>query len=127
MQRILQQDKYIRGVAQLNNNIYVLHNTFLAVYDAVSFERLEDIEVSLEEGRPADCQSIAACSVNQCLFIADRWPLDTASYTGSYTGDGIIRLEIKNGGKTVTWMNTTVNVMYNKKFVHLYSNIISTK
>ena len=67
MQRLLQQDEYgTYGVAQLNNNLYVLHNTFLTVYDAVSFERLEDVELSLNRN-PIRGHSIAACSVNQCL------------------------------------------------------------
>ena len=116
MQRILQSDEYCTyGVAQLNNNIFVLHNTFLAVYDAVSFERLGDIRLLLNRN-PIRCDSIAACSVNQCLYVAGR-----------YNGGGIVRLEIKNGEKTVKWMNKALNVMYNKNCVHLYSYIVNTK
>ena len=121
MQRILQPDKYIyldediSDVAQLNNNIYVLHYTFLAVYDAVSFKRLKDVKLLLKRN-PIRGDSIAACSVNQCLYVAGR-----------YSGGSIIRLKINNGVKTVIWMKTTVDVMYNKKFVHLYSNIVIKK
>ena len=114
MQRILQDEYGTIGVAQLNNNIYVLHNTFLTVYDAVSFERLEDVKLSLNRN-PIRGDSIAACSVNQCLYVGDRYK------------SGIIRLYIKNGGKTVQWMKKALNVMYNKNCLHLYSNIVSTK
>ena len=115
MQRILQPSGHTTGVAQLNNNIYVLSSTILTVYDAVSFERLGDVVLALKENL-SHGHSIAACSVNQCLYIADR-----------YRDGSIIRLEIKNGGKTVKWMNTTVDVMYNKNCVHLYSYIVNTK
>ena len=107
----LLQNKRTAGVAQLNNNIYVLplDRTFLAVFDAVSFERLEDVELSLKEGfdklTKVKAFSIAACSVNQCLYVLHR---------DDYC---IFRLEIKNGGKTVKWMGTAARVMCNNNFL----------
>ena len=107
MQIRLLQYKSTLGIAQLNNNNYMLfhEDTFLPAYDAVSFERLEDVELSLEEGRPADGHSIVACRVNQCRYVAD-------------IGDNCIpRLEINNGGTTVKWMNQVVLVMCNNNYV----------
>ena len=80
-------------------------DTFLAVYDAVSFERLEDVEVSLEEGGPADGHSIAAYRVNQCLYVAD------------IGNNCILRLDINNGGITVKWINQIVLVLCNNYYV----------
>ena len=97
LRRIL-QDIRTAGVAQLNNNIYVLlrdflNHTFLTVYDAVSFERLEDVELSLKEGEHVKGFNIVACSVNQCLYVVD------------IDNNCILRLEIKNEGKAAKWQS----------------------
>ena len=55
--------------------------------------REQRVATALEEGRPADGHSIAAYSVNQCLYVAD------------IGNNCILRLKINNGEITVKWMN----------------------
>ena len=94
-QKKLEIRKSVVGLAQLNNIIYVLHEwcDTLSVFDCVSFERLDDVKLMRQTGKSIHVDSIAACSINQCLYLAD------------VINKCILRLEINNGEKTVRWIN----------------------
>jgi len=71
--RRLQTGGEVKGVAQLDGLMYVIHrlNTLL-VYDSVSFVQLKEVLVQLKGRDSSDLADIAACRINHCLYVSDN-------------------------------------------------------
>jgi len=89
------------GVTQLDNKIYVTlqRSTSLLTYDAMSFVKLGDVELTLQDGEPIDIQDIASCSRNHCMYVTDR--------------NNLCTLRLTDEGRTViNWLDKYALVRY---------------
>jgi len=100
-------DTRVVGVTQLDNKIYVTlqQSTSLLTYDTVSFVKLGDVELILEDGEPIDILAIAACSRNHCMYATDR--------------NNLCTLRLTNEGRTViNWLDKYAPVRYSNVYKH---------
>jgi len=67
------ENSTVTGVTQLLDRMYVVcrKSNRVLVYDSATFARLEDIVVEPKYGQTLWPRDMAACSVNNCLYITD--------------------------------------------------------
>jgi len=117
----IELEQFVRGVAQLNDRIYILFNRsrLLHVYDATTLNIVEKRQLDAKYGgkkfrlferHVLECEDIVACSTNQCLYLSDGTVMSESDY-GLQDEDKMLyiwKLLTKESSKGSLWLKWKV-------------------